>query len=87
MRAAPLFLLGISLVGVAISGCGRKPDNTLTLSGDGGGAAPRRDEPPVALDPETPVRYPPALFQQRISGTVLLIEADQRNGAAPPLCG
>lgn len=35
-------------------------------------AAARRDEPPVALDAEPEVAYPPALWQQRISGTVLL---------------
>ena len=55
-----------------LSGCGKKPDATLTLPANLTASAPRRDEPPVALDPEPPVVYPPALYQQRISGTVLL---------------
>jgi protein TonB len=33
---------------------------------------PRRDEPPVALDAEPPVTYPPTLYQQGIEGTVTL---------------
>lgn len=56
-----------------LAGCGRKPDSTVTLPADPAvSSAPRRDEPPVALNSETPVRYPIALYQQRISGTVLL---------------
>ena len=31
-----------------------------------------RDDPPVALDPEPLVEYPPALYQQGIEGTVSL---------------
>jgi protein TonB len=57
---------------VLLSACGKKPDATLTLPANLAAGAPRRDEPPVALDPEPPVVYPPALYQQRISGTVLL---------------
>jgi hypothetical protein len=45
---------------------------------------PRRDEPPVALDAETPVRYPMALYQQRISGTVLLRLFVDENGKVAP---
>lgn len=52
--------------------CNRKPDRTLTLPADLANGIVRRDEPPVALDSKTPVEYPPALYQQRISGTVLL---------------
>ena len=31
-----------------------------------------RDDPPVALDPEPLVEYPPALYQQGVEGTVTL---------------
>jgi len=31
-----------------------------------------RDQPPVALNAQTPVEYPPALFDQGIEGTVIL---------------
>jgi protein TonB len=71
MRVARLPLAGVCAAGLALSGCHRKPDGTVALP-DASAGAPRRDEPPVALDPETPVRYPLALYQQRISGTVLL---------------
>lgn len=31
-----------------------------------------RDQPPVALNAQTPVQYPPVLFDQGIEGTVIL---------------
>jgi protein TonB len=34
--------------------------------------ADRRDDPPVAVNAETPVEYPPALFEQGIEGNVVL---------------
>jgi periplasmic protein TonB len=67
-RLTTLALAGLALLGA----CRRKPDSALTLPADASTTAPRRDEPPVAVDAETPVRYPLALYQQRISGTVLL---------------
>lgn len=65
---AALLLAGVAL----LPGCGRKSDGTLILPADQAATGVRRDEPPVAIDPESPVGYPPALYQQRISGTVLL---------------
>ena len=35
-------------------------------------AGSRKDEPPVATNPDIPVEYPAALFQQGIEGRVLL---------------
>ena len=58
--------------GVALAACGRKPDATVTLPADPAGVVARNEEPPVALDPEPLIEYPPPLYQQRISGTVLL---------------
>lgn len=69
MTRAGAMALGAVLLA---TGCGRKPDSTVTLPADPTKTAVRRDEPPVALNAETPVRYPAALYQQRISGTVLL---------------
>ena len=75
----------VALAGLALlPACRRKSDNTLTLPADASAAAPRRDEPPVALDPETPVRYPLALYQQRISGSVLLRLFVDENGTVGP---
>jgi TonB family protein len=71
MPSAPIFTLALDGVALA-GGCRRKSDGTLTLPADQTATGVRRDEPPVAIDPESPVGYPPALYQQRISGTVLL---------------
>jgi TonB family protein len=57
---------------VAVGSCRQKTDTTVALPADASVGIPRRDEPPVALDAVSPVDYPPALYQQRISGTVLL---------------
>ena len=32
----------------------------------------RKDEPPVAVNPDVPIEYPPVLYQQGIEGRVLL---------------
>jgi protein TonB len=84
MRAAPL-VLGLLLAGVAAEACERKPDTIVTLPRDPtSAAAVRREEPPVALDAVSPVVYPPALYQQRISGTVLLrLFADETGRIVP----
>jgi len=79
-RFATLALAGL----VVPAACRGKSDNTVTLPADAGTGAPRRDEPPVAVDAETPVRYPLALYQQRISGTVLLrLFVDETGRVAP----
>ncbi len=62
-------ILTLSVASVA---CRRKSDSTVLLPADPVSEVARRDEPPVPLDPEPPVGYPAALYQQRISGTVLL---------------
>jgi len=38
----------------------------------GAGAESRGFEPPVITNPESPVAYPPTLYEQRIEGTVVL---------------
>jgi periplasmic protein TonB len=79
-RLTTLALAGLALLGA----CRRKADSALTLPADPSTAASRRDEPPVALGAETPVRYPLALYQQRISGTVLLrLFVDETGRLAP----
>jgi periplasmic protein TonB len=53
--------------------CSRKDDGTVRLV-DHATAAPitPAEEPPVAINPVSPVRYPPALLAQGIEGRVLL---------------
>jgi protein TonB len=83
MPAARAFVAGILLAGLAA--CDRARDTTVALPADPAAALPvRRDEPPVALNAVSPVVYPEALFQQRISGTVLLrLFADETGRVVP----
>lgn len=79
-RLTVLALAGL----VALGSCRRKTDSTVALPADAGLVAPRRDEPPVALDAVSPVVYPLALYQQRVSGTVLLrLFADETGRIVP----
>ena len=53
--------------------CNRKDDGTMRLV-DHKASAPitPAEEPPVATNPVSPIRYPPALLAQGIEGRVLL---------------
>lgn len=69
MRISGLAVLAL----VALGSCRADRHSTVDLAQDRGPAGGSlRDEPPVPLDPEPNVEYPPALFAQKISGTVLL---------------
>ncbi len=50
---------------------------------DDGGGTPEF-EAPVATNPEPPVRYPPALYEQQIEGTVVLRLFVDETGAIVP---
>jgi TonB family protein len=56
-----------------LMGCGRADDGTIRLAArdttDPGGTA---DQPPVAINPVSPMVYPSALLEQGIEGRVLL---------------
>jgi TonB family protein len=58
---------------VFLLACGRQDDGTVRLVDH---SAPQpvtpAEEPPVAINPVSPVRYPPALLAQGIEGRVLL---------------
>jgi protein TonB len=44
----------------------------------------RHDDPPVAINAETPVEYPPALFDQGIEGNVILrLHTDEEGQVVP----
>jgi TonB family protein len=63
---------GILLL-LALAGCGRKDDGTIELVDRPAPPPPTpAEEPPVAINPVSPVRYPPALLAQGIEGRVLL---------------
>lgn len=56
-----------------VVGCDRGNDGTMRLVDQAATPAiPPAEEPPVAINPVSPVRYPPALLAQGIEGRVLL---------------
>lgn len=65
-------LIGLPLA-IALFACGRKDDGTMKLV-DHNAPPPTTpaEEPPVAINPVSPVRYPTALLEQGIEGRVLL---------------
>jgi TonB family protein len=64
-RTATLLVLAVTTV--ACRKAGSAADQTGSTA-----AASRGFEPPVLTNAESPVRYPPALYEQRIEGTVVL---------------
>ncbi len=54
---------------VSLAACGGGDDVQATPAA---GGAPVRESPPVALNANSPVVYPPALLAQGVQGTVLL---------------
>jgi TonB family protein len=64
-RAWPGLLGALALA----AGCGKAappPDNGAN------GAPPPTEEPPVAMNPDPPIQYPPRLYDQRVEGEVVL---------------
>jgi TonB family protein len=61
------------LILLALGGCNRRDDGTMRLA-DHSPAPPvtPAEEPPVAINPVSPVRYPQPLLLQGIEGRVLL---------------
>lgn len=60
------------LLAAVAAGCAAEPDGASEFSADPGAGPSRRDEAPVPLDAESPVEYPPTLYDQGIGGTVVL---------------
>lgn len=63
-----LLALGSLLLALGCS----SPDASVVNLPTTPAAGTRKDEPPVATNPDVPVEYPTALFQQGIEGRVLL---------------
>lgn len=63
----------VAALAIALVACQRKDDGTMKLV-DHNVAEPvsRAEEPPVAVNAVSPVKYPPALLDQGIEGQVLL---------------
>ena len=66
-------LLGSVILVLALAACEQKDDGTMRFV-DRSAPTPvsPAEEPPVAINPVSPVRYPAALLEQGIEGQVLL---------------
>ena len=64
-----LTILAIALLALA---CEKGQTGVMKLPDAAPPTDQARDLPPVALNAQTPVEYPPALFDQGIEGTVIL---------------
>jgi TonB family protein len=73
MSAAKDLYLPVPLLIAALLACEKKDDGTMRLMEHNPlpPVSPAED-PPVAINPVSPVRYPPALLQQGIEGRVVL---------------
>ena len=71
MSRAGLLALAGAVIG---AGCGRKDDGSFRLSTNvpAASATSDADQPPVAINPVSPVDYPVPLLEQGIEGRVLL---------------
>lgn len=65
-------LLILTSVCLAAIACGTAPGTPADGPQLHGTPVDTSDMPPVAMNPELPVEYPPALLQQGIQGTVVL---------------
>lgn len=83
MRRGP----GIALLPAALAaalGCGDRSVGTVALGDHQPPEESPADQPPVAINPVTPMVYPPALLEQGIEGRVLLrLFVDARGNLIP----
>ena len=68
MRVWTVALAGLLTLGPA--GCRQAPP--AEQSGSGSPGVPPDQEPPVALNADSPIQYPPRLYDQKVEGDVML---------------
>ena len=68
MKVWTLVFAGLLSVGAA--GCGQAPPAEQSASGSPG--VPPDQEPPVAVNADSPIQYPPRLYDQKVEGDVIL---------------
>jgi TonB family protein len=69
----PKHSVNAAVLAIALMACERKDDGTMRLvNRDVSAPVSPAEEPPVAINPVSPVRYPDALLAQGIEGQVLL---------------
>lgn len=65
--------LSLLALGLAVTACSGRDDGTVALGRDQPAVADEPvDLPPVAINPVSPMVYPPALLEQGIEGRVVL---------------
>jgi TonB family protein len=77
---------GAVVLAVAALACGQKDDGSFRIS-TGAPVAPAysdADQPPIAINPLSPVEYPVTLLEQGIEGRVLLRMYADSGGALVP---
>lgn len=57
---------------LVVVGCSKPDASVVQLPDRNTPQGNPKDEPPVAVNPDVPIDYPPALYQQGIEGRVLL---------------
>src|SRR2546422_9828122 len=62
----------IPAIVVGLAGCQGSAPRADSATGGGQAAPPPESEAPVALNPNVPIAYPPALFDQKVEGDVTL---------------
>jgi TonB family protein len=75
---------GCLLLTLVAANCGRKDDGTVRLSASVPAPPSDADQPPVAINPVSPVDYPLPLLEQGIQGRVLLRLYADSTGAIVP---
>ncbi|HEX5387785.1 MAG TPA: energy transducer TonB [Gemmatimonadales bacterium] len=85
IRAIPAAGLALPLAALTFAAaCTRRDDGTMRLPFDRPARAQLVDGPPVALNAESPVVYPPAMLQQGVDATVVLRLYATAEGALVP---
>lgn len=79
----PISRFGLALAALGLAaGCSRGDGNTVALPDQS--TARRGDDPPVVINPESPVQYPATLYGRGIEGKVVLrLFVDEAGRLAP----
>jgi TonB family protein len=62
----------LAVLALGATGCDRRPDASGQPTDAAQASAPPDQEPPVALNGDAPIQYPPRLYDQKVEGDVVL---------------
>jgi protein TonB len=72
----------VLVIAMGVMGCRRADEDARGQLSQLG--ADRRDQPPISINADPPVQYPPDLFAERVEGTVVLRLFVDSTGAVVP---